>query len=293
MTSKAVKKTSGRRAAAAVAAALLAGAVPGAHAQARFECLDPSQRTVSRIVGGVDAGPGVAPWQVSLQGARGDSHFCGGSLIAPSWVLTAAHCVMEDGAAMRPRDVSVVHGTRELWSGGERRAAAEIVVHERYRPRRQTDDIALIRVAEPFSAARSQMVQLQSRRLERALAFPGACAMVTGWGRLAGRSPAPLRPRGRAWPDWLQAVDLPIVGDAACARVFGRLPPGDMCAGYERGGASACFGDSGGPLVVPGGPTGWSQVGVVSRGGCAEPATYGIYTRVSYYLDWILDRTSR
>ncbi len=55
-----------------------------------------------------------------------------------------------------------------------------------------------------------------------------------------------------------------------------------------------CQGDSGGPLVVPGGPTGWTQIGIVGFGrGCAQPGAYGVYTRVSHCIDWILQQTSR
>ena len=55
----------------------------------------------------------------------------------------------------------------------------------------------------------------------------------------------------------------------------------------------SCQGNSGSPLVVPGGPTGWTQIGVVRWGaGCAQPRAYGVY-RVSHYVDWILEQTAR
>ena len=127
------------------------------------------------------------------------------------------------------------------------------------------------------------------------LGFPGACSAVTGWGSVDAWRPGSGRSDARALPDRLRAVDLPIVDNETCAdRYGGRITDGQVCAGYRQGTMDSCQGDSGGPLVVPGGPTGWTQIGVVSWGaGCAQPGAYGVYTRVSSYIDWILEQTSR
>ena len=283
-----------------LALAVGAGAVR-AQAPSRFECLDPDRRTVTRIVGGSVAPRDMAPWQVSLQVDAGGrwQHACGGSLIHPSWVLTAAHCLFDrDGSLRDAEAVSIVHGTQSLSSGGARRLAGRLVPHEGYRGRRppsQGDDIALIRLSAPLSASRPQIVQLQSRQLEANFGFPGACSVVTGWGTLAARGSGADRSEERRLPDRLRAVDLPIVDNATCAASYpGRITGGQVCAGYAQGTLDSCEGDSGGPLVVPGGPTGWTQIGVVSYGqGCAQAGAYGVYTRVSHYIEWILERTSR
>ncbi len=74
----------------------------------------------------------------------------------------------------------------------------------------------------------------------------------------------------------------------------GLVTDGHVCAGYRRRISGSCQGDSGGPLVVPGGPSRWTQIGIVSWGvGCAQAEAYGVYTRVSRYIDWILGHALR
>ena len=260
--------------------------------QPSFECVAPDRRTVNRVVGGFDAPPGLAPWQVSVQDRFEGSwrNYCGGSLISPSWVLTAAHCFANQSGVQDKfeDDFRIMHGSQSLAEAGEFRELERIVLHDGYDPRPNLNDIALLRLAEPFRSA--QTVQLQSPRLDRVFGSPGACSVVTGWGR--------TQEGGPTTPQRLQAVDLPIIDNATCASIYpnvypiGEITAGQVCAGYEQGTRDSCQGDSGGPLVVPGGPTEWTQIGIVSYGaGCAQPRAYGVYTRVSYYIDWILDQT--
>ena len=259
----------------------------------RFECLDPEKGRVSRIMGGTEAPAGMAPWQVSLQvRSRGRwRHTCGGSLIHPSWVLTAAHCI-DNGRT--PNEMSVVHGTKSLSSGGERRSVERLIVHEDYE-NFYSNDIGLIRLSTPFAVGRSQTVQLQSNQLEQNFGFAGACAVVTGWGHVDDRVLEGGSVEARSLPSRLLAVDVPVVDSAECSTIFSQITAAHVCAGYAFGTMGTCRGDSGGALAVPGGPTGWTQLGIVSYGkvGCGDRKWYSVYTRVSSYVDWILDQTSR
>lgn len=263
--------------------------------QESFECLDSGLRTVSRIAGGTEAPADMAPWQVSLQRRRSSGngwfHTCGGSLIHPSWVLTAAHCI---DAGATADEISVVHGTKSLSSGGERRSVERLILHEDYE-RFNHDDIGLLRLSTPFSVTRSKTVQLQSRQLDQRFGFPGACAVITGWGNMDARVLEGGRLEPRSLPDRLLTVDVPVVDHETCSIMFDDLTAAHVCAGYMLGTRGTCRGDSGGPLVVPGGPTGWTQLGIVSFGKalpCGE-RTFTVYTRVSSYIDWILEQTSR
>ena len=230
-----------------------------------------------KVIGGVEALPGQAPWQVALGDAlipepERDA-FCGGSIIGDLWVLTAAHCVDADTLAS---DVAVVHGTVNLDQAGERRRVTQIIVHPAYHKSTKDNDIALLRLDRPIGGA----VPLTDVPLDASLT-ERTSVTVTGFGATYEDGPMTKQ---------LRILSVPFVSRETCnLRVAydGEVSENMICAGYELGGRDSCQGDSGGPLTAPRNGQA-ALVGVVSWGwGCAQANRYGVYTRVANYLDWI------
>jgi len=238
---------------------------------------------MTRIVNGDDARPGQFPYQVSLQAYSGNQfgHFCGGSIIASQWVMTAAHCC-KASFIKRPSSIKIVAGGISLRrnEGVEQERFASLVLpHERYgQNAEEQNDICLLKVRQPFLFNR----QVDRIMLPNKFEYypPGKMLMVSGWGKLNSES--------EYLPDTLQKVRVPVVSDSECRREYrgvATVTKSMLCAGYHRGGRDSCEGDSGGPLVDE--STG-KVVGIVSFGlGCGRPMYPGIYTQVSFYIDWI------
>jgi hypothetical protein len=236
----------------------------------------------SANTGKTPATQGEQPWMVGLVEAgtanARDGHFCGGSLIAPDWVLTAAHCL--EGIAS-PDEVDLVIGRHQLSSNaGERIPAAELLLHKGYPDYAdgEDNDIALIRLSRP--ATQGTPISLITAATA-AIDDPGQMARVTGWGVLSED--------GETTPDLLHGVNVPVVSQAACEAIYGAdLQPDGLCAGLEQGGADSCYGDSGGPLVVADKNGKPIQIGVVSWGDeCGASGNYGVYARLTEYEAWI------
>ncbi|MCA9572348.1 MAG: serine protease, partial [Myxococcales bacterium] len=223
------------------------------------------------IVGGDDALPGEYPYQVSIQ-TRDSFHFCGGSLISDRWVLTAAHCMVDE----IPSGIRVKAGLLRLSSGGEAFDVSQILVHPGYDDDTMVNDIALVRLARASTHPR---VRLMDTVAEPDFAAPGDLATITGWGTLT---------EDGATPNTLQSVDIPIISNAECFNAYpGEIVDSMICAGVPQGGIDSCQGDSGGPMVVDVGGE-LVQSGVVSWGdGCARPNLPGVYTRVSRFGAWV------
>ncbi|MCS6828213.1 MAG: trypsin-like serine protease [Caldilinea sp.] len=239
------------------------------------------------IIGGGPADPGEYPWQVALlQANTGQWWGCGGSLISPSWVATAAHCVSEGGSAVTsPSALHVVVGRHDLTTNeGQRIPVAEVHVHPNFNPATFDSDIALLRLRYPVTLTTTVQPIALVTAGDAALFAPGVEATVTGWGTRTAGAPD--------FPNELYEVNVPIVAQDVCAFTYAaqgaQITNNMLCAGLAVGGKDACQGDSGGPLIVPDGAGGFKLAGVVSWGiGCAQPGLPGIYTRVSNFVEWI------
>ncbi|XP_073240968.1 transmembrane protease serine 9-like [Porites lutea] len=234
----------------------------------------------SRIVGGTAAKHGDYPWQALLQTAKTSRQFCGGTLVHPEWVVTAAHCV--EGS--KSRDIIVRMGAHNRVESKppnakeQRFKLLKIIKHPSYhKPIDMSHDIALLKLERP--AILDSYTNLAC--LPSSDPVVGDSCVITGWGTLAS---------GGSQPDKLQVATVPVVRQSTCEKAYKQygIHASMICAGLTEGGVDSCQGDSGGPMVCKDASGLYSLHGVTSWGvGCADKGKYGVYARVKYLLTWI------
>jgi len=233
-----------------------------------------------RIINGTSATVHQFPWFVSIrsQAQNGLQSICGGSLISPEWVLTAAHCTHNYVS------YNLGFGSNNLNAPLRSMTSKEAIEHLRYNPETLNYDISVIKLPEYMAfTAQIQSVRLPTLNQARQGQFHTTKARVCGYGRTGDGT--------QTLSTDLNWVDKRIISNDQCSRSYGPtvVLPSTLCTlGWENNSQSTCNGDSGGPLLIDEGGL-WTQIGIVSfvsNQGCASGHPAG-YIRTTSFLNWI------
>jgi secreted trypsin-like serine protease len=239
---------------------------------------DANTQVQARIIGGIRSNVNTWPWMAGLVKKKlrtFDGTYCGASLVAKQWVLTAAHCV----AKYTPDDIDVIVNKAHLDSdNGERTGIERIIIHPLFDSDTLDNDIALVKLSTPSS---SRPITLLPAHSDEATAEAPVTAI--GWGTISAAK--------NLFPESLHQVDLSLISNEQCATAYDSLTDNMICTNSISGVKDTCQGDSGGPLVIfDSSSKTWRQVGITSWGyGCAVKGFYGVYTRLQKYIPFISD----
>ncbi|XP_076971286.1 granzyme A-like [Tamandua tetradactyla] len=228
----------------------------------------------AKIIGGSQVYPHSRPYMVLLKGKK----LCGGALIAEDWVLTAAHCLLNE----RPQVILGAHSVTKNESEKQIRFIKKPFPYPCYDQDTHEGDLALLQLNK--KATIDKNVAILPLPKKEADMKQGTVCRVAGWGTSHNKSPRPS--------DTLREVNITIIDRKICndEKHYNYNPViglNMICAGNKQGGKDTCNGDSGSPLICEGIFRGVTSFG--RPGKCGDPRAPGIYIRLSKkYLNWII-----
>ncbi|WP_245812118.1 S1 family peptidase [Actinophytocola xinjiangensis] len=227
------------------------------------------------IIGGEETTTEENPFVVALTTPDG-FQFCGGTIVAPTKVLTAAHCT----EGTDPAEIQVVAGRTDLTGdAGTVAGVTDIWIHPEWDSAALTNDASVLTLDASLTETPIALASPEDTDLYR----EGADSTVFGWGVTDTGSPS----------DTLRKVTIPVTADDTCGESYpdSFVAESMVCAGLPEGGKDSCQGDSGGPLEGVAADGTRKLIGIVSWGqGCAEAGYYGVYGRVAAFHDLIQEQ---
>jgi len=253
----------------------------------------------NRIIGGEEARENEFPWMCSILYSDFEFYTCGATLLScdPVVIVSAAHC-FSGLSDFSISTLKVACGDHIVGIGEAspldinevRLDISNIIIHPEYNPASSDADIAVIQVSDPSLLECRENAVWPACLPSRGESYAGNTeTVVTGWGTTEVINIPGIGSFSTGLSPILRKASVLPVSNSECNAALGagRVTEGMICAGAEN--KDSCQGDSGGPLVSRSSSSSeYSLTGITSWGdGCALPGTYGVYTRVSVYMDWV------